>query len=426
MGADMKSRRLVPLVLCLVIALFAAACAGSGDSGDSGASGEGSDTDQTASEPADTEDGDSGAEEAADCPDDGEGPAKIAVVMPFSGDYKAYADIQWDTIQLAVDKVNEEGGINGRDIEVIREDSASDASEAVAVVRKVLGEEDVVAMIGPSSSPEVSAALPLITDSEIIALPTTTAVLDPAEVGDSVIQTAIVGSGEAIGYLVTAVREQQPFDRLAVVSTNGQLASEFEREAVQEGAESWGVELVSDETVGQEDQDFSAVLSKMLAEDPEAIWVTVPTQGAAGFMQQARERGYEGLFLGSSFLNQTQIFELAGGDVTEWFTFTEWNPNSDSEIVSDFKQRYEENVGDPAEITAFSALAYDRVLLAAEAMRNAECLDRASVNTAMHEIADFEGVTMVYTFAPSDHRPQAVEPHIQMMTENGTFEIVDW
>src|SRR5205085_492362 len=158
-----------------------------------------------------------------------------------------------------------------------------------------------------------------------------------------------------------------------------------------------GIEVVADEFIRAGDRDFAAVIDKMLAAKPDAIFLASTTNEVVLFMAQARARQFKGLFIGSAGLADPKIGELAKENAAGAVTMLPLDVNAASPVVQDFVSEYKAAYPDKT-IGPFVAYTYDSVLLLANAINRAGSTDRGKVMQALGSTKDFQGVTSTFTF----------------------------
>jgi uncharacterized lipoprotein YehR (DUF1307 family) len=129
-----KSLRLFALVMCLALVVTALAACSSGSPSSAPNSNSGGSDSQGGSSTANT------------------APLKFAHICPYTGDFSQYGTLQKNALLIAIEEVNENGGINGRQVEFEYYDDKNVATETVSIANKLIGQEDLLAVIGPFSS----------------------------------------------------------------------------------------------------------------------------------------------------------------------------------------------------------------------------------------------------------------------------------
>jgi ABC-type branched-subunit amino acid transport system substrate-binding protein len=349
-------------------------------------------------------------------------PIRLAVIAPLTGDYQTYGEDQYRGVELAVARINAAGGVGGRLLEAVQEDSGGDPARATAAIKKVIDDDSVLGLIGPTSTNETFAALPVINQIGVPNFLTMGTPIEPGAAGRNVFQTSLVSNEQSIDQLLRGVVAREGSRRIAFVGQGGQPLSKTEQAAVADLAPKLGTTLTGSETVGEQDTDFTSVVTKLLQGDPDLIYVSLTAQKAAPFMKAAVEQGFTGRFVGTKYLTVASIFQLAGGAVWGWYTLTEWNPTREdpltNELVSSYAAKYTDRP-----MSSFTTNGYDQVLVLAAGLAAAgENPTRESVTNAIRSLPSIEGASMDYSFSGPGAENMTPTVTLQVMGPNGTFE----
>ena len=272
--------RMIPLV-CVVILLAAAACAGDVDDDSSG---------------------------------DGAEPYRIGVMESATGVGETYGRVAIQAKQLAVEEINAAGGINGRMLEIVVEDSKCNAQDAITAYHKLTDVDGVKIILGPSCSASMLGAAPLAESDGVVLFSGIVTNPDIAYAGDYIFRTSLTDarSGVDTGNVLWA----DGIRRLATINETTDYAEGVRRTTV-EHFESLGGEVVGAERYASDVTDFRTQLTKLLDEDADALHVAAQSEFAGGtIIKQARELGYEGPIYSEIVAVGTTGLEIAGDAAT--------------------------------------------------------------------------------------------------------------
>src|SRR3989338_6431973 len=104
------------------------------------------------------------------CQSGGSGPIKIGFIGPLTGDIAGIGADMLNGVQVAVDEVNADGGINGRQIELIAEDGRCNGADAASAAQKLVNVDNVFAIVGAGCSSETLAAAPIVNDGKVVMI----------------------------------------------------------------------------------------------------------------------------------------------------------------------------------------------------------------------------------------------------------------
>lgn len=322
---------------------------------------------------------------------------KVGAGFILSGWAATYGEDARVGVDLAVDEINEKGGLLGRKVVVEYEDTGADRAKAVALYRRFAADPDVVAMLSISSV-EFLALDPV---GEEVKLPLISVGSAASYEGFGPwsfrIQLII---DKAMPFVLKSLKDLRGVKSIAVIYDAQNNYTVSEMEAVRAGAEKAGIEVVGVESFRTGEQDFTLQLTRLKGADPDALYVAATTNEAALIISQARSLRIEAQMLGGAGLNDPRIAELPGNTAAGVMTFFPFDPEADEPAVKNFMERYhaEYGEGDPA---AYNALGYDAMMLLADAIRRAGSTDRDAVRKALGSTEGLKLANGVFTYEGS-------------------------
>ena len=310
---------------------------------------------------------------------------KVGANLEMTGGSASYGISSKNAIELAFKEINEKGGINGKQLELVVADNKSEAAEATNAMQKLVSQDNVVAVIGPNLSSSVIAAS---------AINNSAKVLDIAPMATNPYVTVDQASGKTkdFNYRTCFI---DPFQ--GTVMAKG-LAQFFKENFVKEGGA-----VTAEESYLQKDTDFKATLTKIKATNPDFLYVPGYYQEVGLIVKQARELGMNMPIAGGDGWDSAKMPEIAGAAALNNTYFSSlYSPEDSSDINKNFVAAYEKAYGQKPDV--FAALSYDSALLVAEAIKNAGSTEPAKISEAMAKINGFSGVSGSVTF-DDKHNP---------------------
>jgi branched-chain amino acid transport system substrate-binding protein len=420
------------LVLVLVLAAFGVAISacGSGSgvaTSGSEAAGESSGGEgESESSGGEGEEAGGAAEPTAGGEEGSGGSVTVGVVTDTSGPIAPYGHAMLNGLELAVDQVNEAGGVDGKTIKLQIYNTASNFNAAGPLFLKLAADPKVVAVLGPNGSPYLSNSAALIAKAKTPAIAPTSADEFPAGVLSKwTFRTAPI-EGPAFPALVEGLQKAHPFKTLAIVTDPTNPLSVSEQEELEKLAPQNGYEVVDTESAPESQTDFSTMVTKLQGADPDVIWNSLVTEGAAALMKQAREVGLESTFMGGATLGDSpEIFELAAGAGAGAYTFVAFDAESEEPAVKEFVKQFESAYGEEPENQ--SALSYVAANVLVEAMKEAGVeatgqKERDAIQAALANL-HYESIAgpITYEGGPDNTTPQFL---IVKANEEGKLEVV--
>ncbi len=327
---------------------------------------------------------------------DGEpAPLRIGVMESLTGPGETYGNVAVRAKQMALDEINAAGGIDGRRLEFVVEDSQCSAKEAVAAYRKLTDVDGVKIILGTSCSGAMLGVAPLAEADGVILFSGLASNPDIANAGDYIFRTQIsdVEVGIGTGNLLWA----DGVRKLATITEATDYAEGVRRTTVAQ-FEKRGGAVVAHESYASDVTDFRTQLSKLFEAEPDALHLAPQSEFAAGvIIKQARELGYAGPIYAETISVGTTALEIAGEDATGMKAITaDLHPENAKaqEVLTNFRERYE-YITLPWHLGS----AYDNVYIAAECLkRTGDDQDADGFRDCMYEITWSGAIGNDYSF----------------------------
>ena len=259
---------------------------------------------------------------AAACPsdeeeatgDDAQPPYRIGVMESATGPGETYGRVAIQAKQMAVDEINAAGGINGRMLELVVEDSKCNAQDAITAYNKLTDVDGVKIILGTSCSGAMLGAAPLAERDGVVLFSGLATNPDIADAGDYIFRTAL--NDAQLGIDTGNVLWADGMRTLATITEATDYAEGVRRASVAQ-FEKRGGEVVGEERYSSDTTDFRTQLTKLIEADPDALHVAAQSEFAGGtIVKQARELGYDGPIYGEIVVVGTTALEIAGDAAT--------------------------------------------------------------------------------------------------------------
>jgi len=322
---------------------------------------------------------------------------KIGVNYELSGDVATYGQACTKGVEMAVAEVNKAGGINGKQVEVVKIDNKSDNNEAMSAATKLASKEGVSVMIGPATSGAFKATISAANQYKVPAVTCSGTSDDITVKEDGSVQEYIYRlcytdslQGKKMAEFAAKKLNAKSAIILADKSndySNG-LAKAFEAKFKADGGN-----IVSNETFTAQDKDFAPVLTKIKGKKADVIYLPGYYTECSLIIKQARDLGIDIPILGGDGYDSPSMLETAGKDALKNVYFTNHYAADDkSDVVQNFVKAYkaannDENPG------AFETLGYDAAKLVFDAITRAGSSEPQKVSEALAATKDFKAVT---------------------------------
>ncbi|MCZ2826306.1 MULTISPECIES: ABC transporter substrate-binding protein [unclassified Modestobacter] len=353
------------------------------------------------------------------------GPIKIGAVLDITGAGASLGVPERQALELLAGQLEEEGGIDGREVELIIEDNQSTEDGAAKAMNKLVNEDEVDIVLGASRTGPSLAMRPIAesTETPMISLAANQAIVEDSEWVFKTAQNDRVVIERMIDYMA-----EQGWSTVGLARD----ASGF-GEGVQEmfdeiGAEQ-GISVVATEKFAPDATDFTAQMVNLrdAGADVNVIWGIPP---AAGLAQRAYDQlGIETPVMQSHGIGN-QVFLDTAGEAAEGMVaplgrlvVAEQLPEDDpqKEIITSFIEDYTAEYG--AGPSTFSGHAYDAWQLAVDALSE-EGTDPQAIRDHLESVTDFTGISGVFTMTPEDHAGLSKEALALVTVENGQWQLV--
>lgn len=349
--------------------------------------------------------------------DDGassDGPIKLGMLAPFSGSEAAFGDYMKYGAQLAIDEINADGGIDGRELKLVTEDDGCDATQAVSAANKLVS-AGVEGSVGGYCSGATLPTLPVFAEAGIPM------VIPAANSTKLVGQGAFLinGTGTQQGKAAVAYATKLGAKNVVLIDDNTDysvdLANAFEDQASD-------LNIAKRESVNPDEKDFAANINSVLGASPDFIYWTGYYQAGGLLIDQLRAAGYDGTILVGDGSVDAQLAAIAGPAIKNVFgTFTR---------TPDMLE------GGDAWVAAYTELAkaapgpysmqtYEAVKVMAQAMADAGATDAKSVDAALAALKGFPLLSGDLTFAADGSREGGGFVIVSPTGDNGAFVLSD-
>ena len=320
----------------------------------------------------------------------------LAVVSPVTGDSAEYG-IHFNVgAQMAADKINEAGGINGKQVVLKSFDSKNDAKEAAEVARLICQDKTILATIGDFSSTCCMATAPIYEENKTVQISPSAGLIDFPRVGPYNFSTTGAQENDG-GFLMNRViNEKMGAKSVAIVYTNNDYGLNMLSYMTQE-AEADGVVITDTEAVASGEKDFTAIVSKMRQTEPEAVAIMGSYNEVANCVKQIRQVGWDVPVAISGSALTDQLVELLGDDVNDIYSNIAFVASDNTPETKEFNEEFTKRANMPPSFHSIST--YDTVMLVCDAaIKCGDNLNRETLKDAIQSYKGFDGLMGPFEF----------------------------
>lgn len=338
-------------------------------------------------------------------------------IGPLTGGAAMYGISAMNGAKLAVDEINAAGGVLGKQIELEVMDDKNDQVEATNAFNKLV-ENNIVGLIGAITSKPSDAIAQIAVETGIPMITPTGTAQSITTHGENIFRAPFIDPYQGEVMAVFA-KDELKVSKVAVIRNNSSDYSDGLATAFVEKANELGLEVVADESYGENDVDFKSQLTKIQNANPDLLFIPDYYQKISLIAPQARQVGITAQLVGGDgwdgviqSIKQDDLPTVEGAYFCNTFAL-----DDPDEKVQNFIKKYTETYNESPQ--SFSALGYDSIYLMVEAIKNANTTDSAAVVEALKNIS-YDGVTGSFKF---DENRNPIKSVFMTTIENGEYKL---
>ena len=362
------------------------------------------------------------------------GPSRVAATTakPYAGDdillgeygsmtgnEATFGQSSHKGIQMAVDEANAAGGVLNKKIRVQVEDDSGEPAQAATAVKKLINQNNVLAVLGEVASSNSLAAAPVCQSAGVPMISPTSTNPKVTEVGDYIFRTCFIDPFQ--GTVTARFAKETLKAKNAAILTDMKsdysvgLTQYFKEEFQKSG------KIVAEENFSKGDSDFRAQLTRIKGSKPDVIFIPGYYTEVGNIAKQARSLGMPQPMLGGDGWESSKLIAIGKEAIEGSYFSTHYSPENKDDprvvkFVADFKKRHKGETPD-----ALAAVAYDAARIMIDAIKRAGGTDRAKIRDAIAATKNFPGVTGNITI---DENRNAVKPLVILQVKNGGYHYV--
>lgn len=350
------------------------------------------------------------------CNKAGDNVILIGEYASLTGSEATFGQSSHNGLVLAVEEINKNGGLLGKQIKLVTEDNQGKPSETQTVVQKLINRDKVVAVIGEVASSRSKAGAPICQTAKIPMITPASTNPEVTAIGDYIFRVCFIDPFQATVMSKFAINSMKVkkvallIDQKNAYSTG--LADNFKKVFAEMGGE-----LVEEQKYSNGDKDFKAQLTAIKAKNPEAIFIPGYYTDVNLISIQAREIGLNVPLFGSDGWESEKLTEGKAKEALQGSFFsTHVSSDDPSPQIQGFIKKYREKYS--KEPDAMSFLAYDAGMILFDAIRRAGDTSGEKIKAELANTKDFQGVTGIITI---NSQRNAVKPAVVLEIKDGKF-----
>ena len=329
---------------------------------------------------------------------------KVGANFEMTGNVANYGSASLEGLKLAVDEVNEAGGIDGKKITLVTADNKSEASEAVNAATKLISDDRVSVIVGPAVTANVIAVSQVAAENKIpVIAPDATSpdvTVEGGKVKPFVFRSCFIDPQQ--GTVMAKFASENLKAKTAVIYVdNSTDYSKSLGKVFKEKFEAAGGKVLMEEAFLAKDQDFKATLTKLKTANADIVFVPAYYEEVGKIIKQARELGMTMPILGTDGWDDPKVADIAGADALNNTFFSTHYSDKDEEVKG-FVEAYTKKYGHAPNV--FAALGYDAGKMLIDAIRRAGGSDPEKIRQAVEDTKDLKVGTGTITM-DKNHNP---------------------
>lgn len=335
---------------------------------------------------------------------------KIGLMCPLTGGWASEGQGMKEIVSLLTDEVNQTGGINGKQIELIVEDDAGDPRTAALAAQKLVSSE-VIAVIGTYGSAVTEASQNIYDESDVLQIATGSTSIRLSEKGlENFFRTS--PRDDEQGIVAVNYIKELGYKNIAVVHDSSSYAKGLADEVLA-GLKKEGMNVVFFDAVVPKDRDHSAIITKINAAKPDLILFTGYYPEAGLILRQKYDMGIQIPMMGCDAVNHPDLVKIAAKEAANGFIFLSPPTATDlkGEEAKKFVAQYAAQYGSAPEST-WAVLAGEAYNVIIEAMQNLPAdkeINAQNISAYLkNDLGDFQGYTGVFSFDAKGDRVGSV------------------
>ena len=354
-------------------------------------------------------------------------PIKVGALLAETGGASFLGAPEAKTMRMLVEQINAQGGVNGRPIELIVMDTGGSPEKAVSFARQLIEEQQVFAILGPSTSGETMQIKTIVEEARTLLISCAAAEVIVNPVAKYVFKTPQKDS-----YAVQMIYEQMQkmgIKKIGILSGNTGFGKAG-KGLLEAMAADFGIQVVISEVYDAKATDLTAEVTKLKAAGVQAVvnWSIVPAQAIVP--KNMAQIGLNVPLFQSHGFGNIKYVEAAGA-AAEGIIFPAGrllvvdvlpDDNAQKAVLMAYKTAYEAQFGEAA--STFGGHGYDALMILVTAMKQSQSFDREVVRDTVEHLTGFVGTGGIFNFTPEDHNGLAIDSFEMITVKNGKFTLL--
>ncbi len=352
---------------------------------------------------------------------------KIGSFLAVTGGASFLGDPELKTLQMYIDELNQKGGVLGKKIELIHYDTAGNPKKAVSFIKRLVKKDRVDLIIGGSTSGTTLAVAPLLNKFKVpmISLAGSIKIIEPTQKW----LFKVPHTDRMAAAKIFEDMQKRGFTKVALISGSGGFDKSGRVQSLAL-AEKYGITIVADESYGNKDMDMTSQLTKIRSSDAQTILNFGFGKAPAIVTKNIRQLGISLPVYQSHGVASKKYIDLAGdaangvrlpaAAIVVADTLSDTDPQK--QVTTAYKKAYETKYG---QVSSFGAHSYDALMIAVEAIKRAQSVDKKAVRDQIEQTTNYIGAGGIFNMSPKDHMGLQLNSFKLLEIVDGNWQIVE-
>ena len=355
---------------------------------------------------------------------------KVGALFAVSGRMAPLGKPEKDAALMLERQINEAGGINGKNIEIIVRDTEGDETKAVTLAKELLDQDKVLAIIGPTSSGESRALLDTMTKAKtpLVSCAASITIVTPVEDRYWIFKTPqsdVLAIGEIFDYM-----KPRGWTKVAILTDESGFGMTGKTALEEAAAADAAISIVTAETFPPEDTDMTPQVSKIKRTDAQALIVWGTNPGPAIISKNAKMIGLDIPVFNSHGIANKEFIEL-GGDAVNGVVFPSGkillpellsDTDPQKSVLNEFREDFKSEYGELP--NTYAGHAYDAIMMVKLALEKVGA-DKAKIRDELENIKNFAGTGGIFNMSPQEHNGLGKGAFMMVQIKDGKWAPAD-
>ncbi len=357
------------------------------------------------------------------------GVIKIGAIVASTGPASFIGSPELKTLKLYVKKINNKGGVLGKKIQLIYYDTGANPRKAVSFAKRLIFEDKVVAIIGPSTTGETMAIIPFVQRAKIplVSMGGGISIIKPVKkYVFKIVATDRMACKKLMGYM-----KKEGITKIAMISGSGGFGKSM-RKQCKEVAPNYGIKILADETYGKKDTDMTSQLIKIKnTKGIQAVLNPGFGQGPAIVTKNYRQLKIPYPLFESHGVASKKYIEIAGKAANGVILVSPpvvvanklSNANPLKKVCMDYTKEYKNAYH--SDIASFGGHAYDSLYAIVDAIKKEHSINPQKIRDGLESLKNFVGIDGVVNMSKTNHLGLDTKTGLVLLRiKNGDWSII--